>query len=88
MLPRAIVLGICLACGGTAVSEPTPMQVTTDTPDYCANLAAQIRRAPSAPPEALRLELEGQQLCEQGFVQGGLHRLRRAMAVMREQQTP
>jgi hypothetical protein len=88
MLPRAFVLGLCLACGGTAVSETPPMQVTTDTPDYCASLAAQISLAHSSSPEVLRLRLEGEKLCNEGYVQGGLHRLRRAMAVMREQETP
>lgn len=88
MWPRAFVLGICLACGGTAVSETPPMEVTTDTPGYCASLAAEIERGHSPSADVLRLEDEGRRLCDQGYVQGGLRRLRRAMAVMRQQQTP
>jgi hypothetical protein len=88
MLVRALILGVCLACAGTAVSETPPMQVTSDTPEYCARLAAQISQGGSSSPEVARLEEEGQTLCREGFVQGGLHRLRRALAVMRQQATP
>ena len=88
MLLRSFTLGLCLACAGTALGESPPMEVTTDTQSYCASLAAQIGRAPTPSPDATRLAAEGSELCREGYVQGGLHRLRRALAVMRQQGTP
>ena len=64
-----------------------PMRVTTDTAEYCAQLAervarAQLARPPTAPRDrrALVEELaaEGEQMCAAGRIRGGLMRLRRA----------
>jgi len=85
---RILVLGVCLACAGIADGESPPMQVTTDTKTYCANLADEVDHAQSPSPEAVRLAAEGTTLCREGFVQGGLHRIRRALAIIREEETP
>ncbi len=60
------------------------MRVTTDTSDYCAALAAQVRSAQSQSADVLRLSSEGEAMCRQGMIIGGLHRLRRALAILRK----
>jgi hypothetical protein len=66
-----------------------PMMVTTDTPAYCNDLAAQVAAAqrahPAAQPEAARLAREGRQMCDNGLIRGGLLRLRRALLLLRGQ---
>lgn len=64
------------------------MQVTTDTETYCANLAEQVDHSSSPSPEAVRLAEEGTTLCREGYVKGGLHRIRRALAIIRQEDTP
>lgn len=60
------------------------MQVTTDTPEYCGQLAGEIERKPDAPAEVRELTEEGTQMCRHELVKGGLIRLRRAGAILRE----
>src|SRR5689334_5500608 len=64
--------------------DSAPMEVTTDTPEYCLYLQDRIHAlilATSAPPphEATKLSQEGQRMCEHGQTRGGIMRLRRAL---------
>ena len=66
------------------------MQVTTDTPEYCLQLAAEVaearRAAPATPPRVGLLAQEGERMCGNGMVRGGILRLRRALLLLRNEQ--
>lgn len=90
---NALVLTLLLGLGSAAAlsqspSEalPAPLTVTTDTPQYCDDLAHRIateRRAhPTPQPEVQQLAEEGQQMCDNGLIRGGLIRLRRALLIL------
>jgi hypothetical protein len=83
-------LGAVLAGAIPVVGQPPPQQVTSDTPEYCARLLDRIselaRTAPGPPPnEVVSLSIEGQRMCKQGQTRGGLVRLRRALALLMQQ---
>lgn len=63
-------------------AEP-PVAVTTDTPAFCERLAETVQAAPHPPPDALRLWREGQRMCAEGEILGGVARLRRAVLLSR-----
>lgn len=76
------------------VREPAdagePLQVTTDTPEYCDRLADRVASlrlkqtsTAAAPVEADALAADGQHLCDIGHVRGGIARLRRALLLLR-----
>lgn len=90
---NAIVVTALLAvCSATALSQSggnapaDPMQVTTDTPQYCDHLAGRVAQArlqhPNAVPEVQSLAEEGRQMCNSGLIRGGLVRLRRALLLL------
>lgn len=90
---KALVVTLLLALGSAAAlsqAPPTapsgPLQVTTDTPEYCNNLAGRIaaeqRTHPTPVPEVQTLAEEGQHMCEIGLIRGGLARLRRALLLL------
>ena len=62
------------------------MEVTTDTPAYCRRLSDQVservRAMKTPPPEIIHLSGEGERLCGEGQVRGGILRLRRAWVLM------
>jgi hypothetical protein len=66
---------------GAASDAATP--VTTDTLDYCNRLAREVA-ALRAPDTARELTSEGQTLCREGQIRGGILRLRRAMVMVHE----
>ncbi len=60
-----------------------PSRVTTITPEYCAELSALAKtRAAGRSGPAARLAQEGRELCAQGHVRTGIHKLRRAIAML------
>ena len=61
---------------------PAAAEVTTDTLEYCNRLAQELMQAHYAPESALELRAEGQQLCQNGQIRGGILRLRRASVLM------
>lgn len=85
-----LTLGAATASSQTAPPPPSgPVQVTTDTVEYCAFLAARIARAqqqrPDAPRQVEELAEEGQHMCTTGLIRGGLVRLRRALLMLRSE---
>jgi hypothetical protein len=73
---------------GAALVEPTP-RLTTDTPDYCRQLAARLERLPArARQPALRLGEEGVRLCGTGRVRTGIVRLRSAIRAAQAAEMP
>ena len=63
------------------------VEITTDTPEYCAQLYDRVeamRLAATTPPpqEVADLSAAGQRMCADGLARGGVLRLRRALAIM------
>ena len=64
-----------------------PMELTTDTPEYCNALAnrltGMVRYAAVPPPrEVSFLSTEGQRMCALGQTRAGIMRLRKALTLM------
>jgi hypothetical protein len=76
----AVLLSLptCRAVG----QEPAPIPLTSDTAQYCAQLAQQITDRHSMLPDVARLLADGRDMCEQGAVRSGLRRLRRALVIL------
>jgi hypothetical protein len=99
------VAGVCLPLGvwvlipGVPVSAQVsssgtpPMEITTDTPEYCQKLLRRITemvrlaRAP-VPNEANDLTSEGQKMCDHGQTRMGIMRLRSALMIMEKDDGP
>jgi len=93
-----LLVAAWLAIGDAPADDAA--QVITDTPDYCAQLRAEVQEEmnvaatakPAANPEARApilakvdsLAEEGGRLCAAGKVRGGIIRLRRALTLMHE----
>jgi len=70
-----------------------PMEVTSDTPQYCLHLVDRIsdlvRLATTPiPHEVTDLSTEGQQMCAHGQTRGGIMRLRNALLLMEKRNGP
>jgi len=67
--------------------QQAPMEVTTDTPEYCHQLADRVHTlevASGKPPrEVSDLSVEGQKMCDHGQTRGGIMRLRQAILIMK-----
>jgi hypothetical protein len=85
-------LGLAMA----ARAQPTqtdvaPARVTSDSPEFCAQLADQLREevrargAALVPEEVHMLEEEGLKLCSEGHLRPGILRLRRALQILKEE---
>lgn len=99
MTPLAKALGCAMLTGllvlpAGAEGPTTPVnsgvpKVTSHSVEYCDMLAARINAlvfgARMAPPsDVIELSAEGQRMCAQGQVRGGVMRLRKALMVMQE----
>jgi hypothetical protein len=65
-----------------------PMEVTSDTPEYCLQLADRVNNlvevAQAKPPQQVAdLQVEGKRMCEHGQTRGGIMRLRQAILLMK-----
>lgn len=79
----------------SALSDPAPpppsgpLRVTSDTAEYCENLAHRIEQAERSrsdtPPQVEELATEGHQMCITGLIRSGLVRLRRALFLLRSE---
>ena len=74
-----------------AQTDVPPARVTSDSPEFCAQLAGEVRdeertRLPArVPADARALGREGQKMCEEGHVRPGILRLRRALQILKEE---
>jgi len=83
MTRRTIPLLVCLLAAAPAwADDPPSFALTTDTPQYCAQLAKQITDRHSAIPDVGRLLSEGTDMCGRGQIRGGIRRLRRALVML------
>lgn len=82
LLPLALLFGTSdLVAGG----EPMP-RVTTDSREYCVELAHRLVVLPGAREEAVRqLAEDGMRLCDAGHPRTGVAKLRRAIRAAQAQ---
>jgi len=70
--------------GGAA--DPAPTKVTSDSPEFCAQLADQLQQEQdqlkAVPKEVASLTEEGRRMCGHGQVRPGIFRLRRAFQIL------
>ena len=82
IMQKAVVLSASLLLAASLCSADGPMTVTSDTKDYCINLASRLDATSDMPPHARALWERGRSMCEAGHIRGGLFRLRRAMQII------
>jgi hypothetical protein len=69
------------------VAQANPMEVTSDTPEYCLELLDRVSElvrlaAVPVPREVTDLTTEGHRMCAHGQTRGGIMRLRSALMMM------
>ncbi len=62
--------------------DPQSFAVTTDTPQYCAQLEKQVGDRHSAIPDVQHLLETGTEMCTKGEIRGGIRRLRHALIIL------
>jgi hypothetical protein len=81
---RLPILALVLATPVFATGGEPVARVTTDSPDYCRELAQRLAPMPGARNEPARsLAEDGLRLCENGHPRSGVARLRRAIRAAR-----
>lgn len=81
---RLPILALVLAAPALATGAEPVARVTTDSPDYCRELALRLAPMPGARSEPARsLAEDGLRLCESGHPRSGVARLRRAIRAAR-----
>jgi hypothetical protein len=95
LLPFAAALALMSGPVGAQVRliQTNPMEITTDTPEYCHELMKRmsellkLARAP-VPHEVDDLTSEGRRMCDHGHTRGGIMRLRSALMLMEKDKAP
>ena len=88
-LPAWFGLGVAANAQSTQTDVPAD-RVTSDSPEFCAQLADQLHedvqahKAAQVPDEVLTLVHEGRKMCREGHVRPGLLRLRRALQILKD----
>ncbi|CAH0225978.1 hypothetical protein ROS9278_02530 [Roseomonas sp. CECT 9278] len=81
---RLPILALVVAAPVFATGAEPVARVTTDSPDYCRELAQRLAPMPGARTEPARsLAEDGLRLCENGNPRSGVARLRRAIRAAR-----
>ena len=70
---------------GRTMSDAHTMIVTSDSRTYCRSLSTAIDAYGSLPREVRDLKTEGDGMCSEGRVRGGIARLRRALMVLHKE---
>jgi hypothetical protein len=79
---------VCLLAAAPAhADDQQSFALTTDTPQYCSQLAKQITDRHSTMPDVVRLLADGTDMCGRGQIRGGIRRLRRALIVLHHHKT-
>jgi hypothetical protein len=76
------LLAITSAWAPALAQDPPSFALTTDTPQYCAQLGKQVTDRKSTLPDVQRLLSEGTDMCGRGQIRGGIRRLRRALVIL------
>ncbi len=81
---RLPILVLVVAAPTFAAGAEPMARITTDSPDYCRELAQRLAPMPGARSEPARsLAQDGIRLCETGHPRSGVARLRRAIRAAR-----
>ena len=89
----AVIL-LSVLSGFAQVAAPSgPMEITTDTPEYCMQLLHRVgdlvrRAAAPVPLEVTNLTSEGQRMCDHGQTRGGIMRVRSALMMLEKGGAP
>jgi hypothetical protein len=83
-----LLLLLLLAAAPAAAEDPPSFALTTDTPQYCAQLAKQVGDRHSTIADVKRLLGEGHDMCDRGEIRGGIRRLRRALVILHHRKPP
>lgn len=75
------------AAAQNQVANTNPMEVTSDTPEYCLYLLDRVSKLASVaaapvPRNVTDLTTEGHRMCEHGQIRSGIVRLRSALLMM------
>jgi hypothetical protein len=74
------VAALLLFASMPAWAQQAAPRLISDSPEYCAELAARfVALEPEAPAHLRLLADEGRQLCAEGQTRGGIAKLRRAL---------
>ena len=94
---RSVLLGALLVLGALADGpmvlaapdgdgpDTRTMVVTSDSSAYCRSLSGAIEAHGALPREVRELKVEGDGMCNEGQVRGGIARLRRALMVLHKE---
>jgi len=81
---RHMVMALVLAMPALAGSDEPVARVTTDSREYCGELAERLATMPGGREEAVRsIAEEGLRLCDNGHPRAGVAKLRRAIRAAR-----
>lgn len=81
---RLPILVLVVAAPAFATGAEPMARITTDSPDYCRELAQRLAPMPGARNEPARsLAQDGLRLCETGHPRSGVAKLRRAIRAAR-----
>ena len=86
LLACSFAAGLTVSAHGQSQGQSRDPIITSDTTAYCGVLRNRITgltRGGAVSNEAVTLSAEGERMCEQGQIRGGIMRLRRAIAIMR-----
>jgi hypothetical protein len=83
----AVILVSVLSGFAQVAPQSGPMEITTDTPEYCKQLLHRVgdmvRLAVGpVPVEVTDLTSEGQRMCDHGQTRGGIMRVRSALMIL------
>jgi hypothetical protein len=86
-IPSLLGIGLGMTALTSSQADHVPAQITSDTVEYCGELAAQVSGLMMDPPTALMIRAaalsdEGQHMCEEGQIRAGIARLRRALLML------
>lgn len=77
------VLLVAIGVLATIATTDDAARITSDSTEFCGQLAAVLARAPDRPREAVELHSEGVTLCAHGHLRAGIARLRREALLLR-----
>ena len=87
LLFGAVILVSVLPGFAQVPPQSGPMEITTDTPEYCRQLLHRVGdlvrlAATPVPVEVTDLTSEGQRMCDRGQTRGGIMRVRSALMIL------
>lgn len=81
---RHVVMALFCAMPALAASGEPVARVTTDSREYCSELAERLATLPGGQEDAVRsIAEEGLRLCDKGHPRAGVAKLRRAIRAAR-----